>query len=189
MNQKKKEGKIVRLKNFKFKKEPTFAELWDICVYNLMYDVKKYLKELLAVFKEIGISKKSKILDVSAGGGFPSFELLRDGYQVDCMDAMQDEIDVFMGKAQKSKLKVNYKRGFWEELPKLYRDKYDLLMCRGNSFIYADHGWNQEIEIIPEKSLAKFLEILKIFYGSLRGGGGGCISISSMMTRFPIRML
>ncbi len=179
---------VAKLRNFKFKKEPSFAELWDICVYNLMYDINKYLKELLVIFKGVGISKKSRILDVSAGGGFPSFELLQNGYQVDCMDAMQDEIDVFMSKVEKTNIKVNYKKGFWEELPKLYSDKYDLLMCRGNSFIYADHGWNQEIEIVPEKSLAKFSEILKIFHDSLRGGGG-CISISSMMMRFPTRTL
>jgi 2-polyprenyl-3-methyl-5-hydroxy-6-metoxy-1,4-benzoquinol methylase len=133
-----------KLSLLKFKKEPIFAELWDACVYNLLYNPKKYIKDILRIFKKNKITKKSKIIDVSAGTGFPALELTKKGYEIDCMDAMDDEIKVFTKKAKKKGLKTKCKKLTWLEIPQYYKkENYNLVFCRGNSFIYAAGGWNK----------------------------------------------
>lgn len=125
----------------RFTQEPSFADLWDACVYTLLYDSVGYTEELEALFAEKRISKKSKIIDVSCGGGFPALHLIEDGYTVDCMDAFQDEVDLFHKKAKALGLKAKAKKAYWSEIPNLYpKESYDLVMCRGNSFIYAGGG-------------------------------------------------
>ena len=84
----------------KFEKEPLFAELWDACLYNLLYDSNEYVKEIINLFEKNKIRKDSKIIDTSAGTGFPSIELTEKGYDIDCMDATDDEIEVFSRKAK-----------------------------------------------------------------------------------------
>ncbi|MBU2576691.1 MAG: methyltransferase domain-containing protein [Nanoarchaeota archaeon] len=156
----------------KFKKEPRFAELWDACLYNLLYDTKKYVNEILKLFKKNKISKKSKIIDVSVGTGFPALELTKKGYKIDCMDSMQDEINVFSRKAKKKKLNLRCKKLTWLQIPKHYKKNYyDFSFCRGNSFIYAAGGWNKSQKVDAKKSLKLYEETLKIFYDLLKDGG------------------
>jgi len=57
------------MKLFKFKKEPVYADLWDVCLHNLLYNKDKYVSEIINLFKKVNINKKSKLLDTSAGGG------------------------------------------------------------------------------------------------------------------------
>lgn len=156
----------------KFRKEPVFAELWDACLYNLLYDAKKYVKEILELFKKNGINKESKIIDTCSGTGFPSLELIENGFKVDCMDASEDEIGVFSKKAKEKNLKEKCKKISWAEIPKNYKkENYDFAFCRGNSFIYAAGGWNKSQQIDKEKNLNKYKETLKIFYDLLKEGG------------------
>jgi len=91
------------MKLFKFKKEPLFAELWDVCLHNLLYNKNKYVSEIMDLFKKNNINKKSKLLDTSAGGGFIALYLRQKGYDIDCMDLMDDEIQVFKKKGKKIK--------------------------------------------------------------------------------------
>jgi glycine/sarcosine N-methyltransferase len=156
----------------KFGKEPLFAELWDACLYNLLYDSKKYVKEVSKLFNKNKITKKSKIIDTSAGTGFPALELIEQGYELDCMDAMDDEIKVFNKKAKEKGLKDRCKKLTWLEIPKVYKNNhYDLVFCRGNSFIYAGGGWNESQKINKRKSLEAYEKTLKIFYDLLDEGG------------------
>ena len=90
----------MKLKTLKFEKEPEYPDLWDAIVYNMLYDKNKYIKEVLQIFKKIGITKKSRILDSSAGTGFISLHLRKLGYNIECMDLMDDEIRVFKRKAK-----------------------------------------------------------------------------------------
>ena len=156
----------------KFEKEPEFPELWDACLYNLLYDSKKHTEEIQELFVENGISKNSKIIDVSAGTGFPAIELTEKGYAIDCMDASEDEIKVFNKKAKKKDLKLECKKLEWLEMPKHYKkNNYDFMFCRGNSFIYAAGGWNKHKEVNKEESLKKYKDTLKVFYDLLNKNG------------------
>jgi ubiquinone/menaquinone biosynthesis C-methylase UbiE len=160
------------MKTFEFKKEPGFAELFDLCVYELEYNPKSiYLGSLKDFFKENNITKKSKIIDVCAGTGFPSLDLLKEGYSFDCLDASDDEINLFHKKAKKSELKIKCEKQKWLEIPIEKNDFYKLVLCRGNSFIYAAGGWNEEIKINKKESLKLYEKTLKKFYGLLKQGG------------------
>ena len=60
----------------------------------------------------------------------------------------------------------------WKEIHKYYaNNSYDLLLCRGNSFIYADGGWNEKIEVDPRRALESYRITLKEFYNILKPGG------------------
>ena len=157
---------------FKFEKEPFFAELWDACLYGLLYDVKEYVKEILELFEKNEVNKQSKIIDTSSGTGFPALELIENGYNIDCMDASEDEIAVFSKKAKEKNINIKCKMLLWEDIPKNYKiNNYDFAFCRGNSFIYAAGGWNKPQQINKEESLSKYKETLKIFFDLLKDGG------------------
>jgi len=151
---------------------PSFAKLWDKCLYNLLYDSKSHIKELINLFKENRIKKSSKIIDTSAGTGFPALELTEKGYKIDCMDAMDDEIKVFHSKAKEKRIKIRCKKLRWLQIPKHYpKNKYNFVFCRGNSFIYASGGWNSYKKVNKKESLRKYEKTLQIFYNLLNDNG------------------
>jgi len=157
---------------FNFKSDPTFAQLWDKCVYNLLYNIADYKNDIEKLFGQLGITKDSKIADVSAGGGFPSLDLIKDGYNITCVDGFQDQVDLFNQKAEQSNLEARCINSKWENLENvLEENSLDFLSCRGNSFIYAGGGWNEMIEIDPEKSIEDYTKTLAIFYKLLKPGG------------------
>ena len=124
------------------------------------------------MFKKIGITKNSKILDSSAGTGFIALHLREHGYNVECMDLMEDEIRVFKRKAKKLEVSSQIKKIAWKDIPKIYKNKkFDFIFCRGNSFIYADGGWNKKQKVNAKSSLKSYEDTLKIFYNQLNEGG------------------
>jgi len=160
------------MKTIKFDKEPQYADLWDACLYNFLYDKKKYLSEVISLFKKIAISKKSLILDSSAGTGFIALYLRKKGYSVNCMDPMDDEISVFKRKAKKLGTSQQIKKIFWTNIPTTYKkNKFNFIFCRGNSFIYADGGWNEKQKINKKSALKSYKQTLQIFYNQLKVGG------------------
>lgn len=159
-------------KIFHFDHEPTFAELWDMCVYYFLYDADAYKNEIEKLFKDLKISKQAKIVDIAAGGGFPALELVKDGYNIACVDGSDDEVQLFNQKAEKQGLYVKNNKVFWNDLPKFFpADSFDFLFCRGNSFIYAGGGWNETIEIKIPEAVEKYKDTLKIFYDLLKPCG------------------
>jgi len=49
---------------------PSLDEVWDLCVRNFLYDQEAYTDQVEVILKELGITKESKLADVSAGGDF-----------------------------------------------------------------------------------------------------------------------
>jgi ubiquinone/menaquinone biosynthesis C-methylase UbiE len=157
---------------FVFKNDPTFAQLWDKCVYNLLYNIADYKKDIEKLFDQLGITKESKIVDVSAGGGFPSLDLIKDGYDITCVDGFQDQVDLFNEKAENSALDARCINSRWDNLGDIFEENsFDFLFCRGNSFIYAGGGWNEMIEINLNKSIKDYKKTLAIFCKLLKPGG------------------
>lgn len=161
-----------KIKVFKFDKKPSFAKLWDMCLYNLMYNISKYTSEIEKFMKRESINKKSKIIDLSAGSGFLSLELAEKGYSVQCMDASDDMLSEFKNKASEKGLDISCKKLKWSEIPRFYKkDSFDLAFCRGNSFIYAAGGWNEFKNVDSNVSLKAYEQTLKNFYDILKTGG------------------
>ncbi len=162
----------IAIKKFEFDHEPTFAELWDKCVYSLLYDVEKYKGDIEALLAELGINKNSDIIDVSAGGGFPALELIEDDYNVTCTDGYADQVVLLNQKALNQGLKVRCDQVLWNDLlEKFPAQSFDFMFCRGNSFIYAGGGWNSMIKVDTENALDKYKQTLKTFYDLLKDGG------------------
>jgi hypothetical protein len=88
------------------------------------------------------------------------------------MDLMEDEIEVFKERALENGVSHEISKIAWKEIPENYeKETYDFIFCRGNSFIYADGGWNKNQEVNRESSLESYEETLKIFYDALKSGG------------------
>jgi len=106
------------------------------------------------------------------GGGFPSLELIKDGYRVTCTDGFEDEVILFNSKAKQLGLDKSCKKILWNELVKKFSpDAFDFLFCRGNSFIYAGGGWNSMVEINTSRAIVDYKKTLKIFYNLIKPGG------------------
>lgn len=160
------------MKTFNFDHEPTYAELWEMCVENFLYNTKDYADDLIKLFENKGLGQKSSIADVSAGSGFPAHELSRRGFDIRCTDGFKDEVELFNKRAGQSKLSVRCEEVEWKDLLNIYqKNSFDFLLCRGNSFIYAGGGWNSMITINAEEALRSYTEIATIFFDLLKPGG------------------
>lgn len=168
------------MKTFNFDNKPTFAELWDLCVYNLLYNESAYCDEIDNLFNKIGITKNSKVIDVSAGGGFPAISLSKKGYQIDCTDGFIDEVELFNDRAKQKEAAVRCAEVMWLNLPKQFdSNTYDFMFCRGNSFIYALGGWNNLVSIDSNAAIKKYADTAKVFFDLLKPGG--CLYIDKFM--------
>ncbi len=88
------------------------------------------------------------------------------------MDLMDDEIQVFKKRAKELKVSSQIKKTSWKQIPRYYKkESYDFLFCRGNSFIYADGGWNKKQTINKKSSIDSYKKTLKNFYDVLKKGG------------------
>lgn len=160
------------MKTFAFDHEPSFAELWEVCVYNLMYDVARYCDDIEKMFAYIGITNTSRIIDVAGGGGFPALDLAARGFTIDCIDGFSDEVVLFNQRAEERGVSTRCKQVLWSELPGAFSSQtHDFMFCRGNSFIYAGGGWNELVEINKQSALKKYRDTAKIFFDLLKPGG------------------
>lgn len=154
-----------------FKTEPTFAELWDACLYNLLYNEQEYTNEVLELFETLKIDTQSKIIDTSAGTGFIALHLREKGFNVDCMDLMQDEIDVFQGKAKEMNVDDSISKLAWLDMfSEFKKESYDFVFCRGNSFVFAPGGWNETQDVNQERCLNEYKKTLQNFYDAMKPG-------------------
>lgn len=152
-------------------KNPTLDEVWDLCVRNFLYNQEQYTNEIIKLFKKIGITKESRIADVSAGGGFPAINLSKLGYKVDCFDGFADEL--FNKNAKKEGVQISCKKKLWQEIPQtVEQGSYDFVFCRGNSFIFAGGGWDEiSSEIDMREVMKNYVDTMKIFVDMVRKGG------------------
>jgi Fe-S cluster biosynthesis and repair protein YggX/tRNA1(Val) A37 N6-methylase TrmN6 len=152
--------------------EPSFAELWNMCQYSLLYNSEEYANEIEELFRNMGISKKSNILDTSSGPGFFSVELLERGYNFIPTDRDKNMIKPMSDTLKEKGIKKEVIHSKWLDLPKHFKkESFDMLFNRGNNFIYAAGGWNERIKINKKKSIDTFKKTLKVYYNLLKEGG------------------
>ena len=161
------------MKTFNFDHEPTFAELWDRCVYELIYtNPRKYAQQLSDLFQSHGVTKDSAILDTCTGSGFPSLDMYELGYRnITFVDGSDDQIELFLKKAKAKSLDIPSKKYLWQELPKHFAEKqFKALICKA-SIWYAAGGWNKDFQPKKETTLKVLKKTLSIFYDLLDDGG------------------
>ncbi len=151
---------------------PEFADLWKLNEYNLLYNINNYYDEMIELFKNINITKESKILDTCVGPGFFIKELLENEYNVSTMDKSRKNVELFYKDLKKIGINHHVKNCTWLNMKKYYKDNsFDLLLNRGNSIIFANGGLMEEIKIDRHKTLKVLRKTLKIYYDLLKKGG------------------
>ncbi len=156
----------------KFETEPKFAYLWDRCVYELLYNHEKYVAELSELFGQYEVNKESKMLDTSVGSGFPAMDMYEQGYQgITCVDASNDQIELFNSRAKAKGLNIRSEKCPFEELTQHFNpEQFKALICRG-SIWYAAGGWNEDFKPERESSLKAIKDTLSVFHSLLEKGG------------------
>jgi SAM-dependent methyltransferase len=153
-------------------KSPTFSEIWGLNEYNLLYDADDHLEDILNIFSKIKITKKSKILDSCVGPGFMTTELIERGYPIMSNDRNKENVKPFIKKLKTKGIFPRITHNEWLDLRKLYKkNSLDLIFNKGNTFIYADGGFQKDIPIDKNKSLESYRKTLKIYYDLLKKGG------------------
>ncbi|MBU2576692.1 MAG: aminotransferase class V-fold PLP-dependent enzyme [Nanoarchaeota archaeon] len=152
--------------------EPEFPDLWRLAEYKLLYNPEEYVNEIEELFKNIGITKKSEILDTCVGPGFFCTELLEKGYNLKTADKSKEMIKPFLGVLKEKGIKHEVVQSTWLDLPKHFKkNSFDMLFNRGNTLIYAEGGWNEKKLVDKKKSLSTLKKTLQIYYDLLKKGG------------------
>jgi cysteine desulfurase/selenocysteine lyase len=152
--------------------EPAFPELWKLNEYKLLYDPKEYFADMESLFSKLEISKKSKILDTCVGPGFFSTELLKAGYDLATADKNTNMIVPFQNSLKEMGIEHSTVISSWLDLGSHFKkESFDLLLNRGNSFIFAAGGWNQMADFSKDEALQTMKQTLEVYYDLLKPGG------------------
>ncbi len=139
------------------------AELWDICI-KFMWD-SSYIRSLDSLFRKNNIKT---ILDCGGGTGFLSLELKKLGWNITYSDSNKLMFEHFEKKLEASKLRIPHFLINWTELSTEIKQKFDVVLCRGNSLIYVDSWDKNKISGITKEKIKKALQE---FYNKLNNGG------------------
>jgi SAM-dependent methyltransferase len=108
-------------------------------------------------------------LDCACGSGVLVIDLIKKGYRISCSDGSKDMIEAFMAKAQKIGLNIKPSHLLWSELPNIFYNMFDLVMCRGNSLVYANL-WDNE-KTITANNYREIEQSINGMYHCLKPGG------------------
>lgn len=132
-----------------------------------------------SVAAEVRRRNAATILDCAAGSGFPSLEMVRlfretgEDVLIHCTDGDAAMIDVLQKRALDHDIDTDDlaparwmgKQGQstdlvmdWSALQQI-PDRYDYVMCRGNSLAYAD-TWTGRIRVANEQLVASYLALM-----------------------------
>jgi SAM-dependent methyltransferase len=125
---------------------PDMGTLWDLCLSS-EYDLDKVVRGLA---EWLGPPDGLRVLDCACGSGFPALDLHRLGYRLTCTDASLLMLERFRRNAQAAGITLKPRQARWEELDVLYEGKFDVVLCRGCSLIYAS-TFDRDIE--PDRSV------------------------------------
>lgn len=123
--------------------------------------VTEHLTDLLSSFPE------KSVIDCSVGTGFITLDLIQDGYNVICADGSAAMLERFEDNAAAMGLDVKPLLLNWADLAGTFPNVFDLLICRGNSLVYAS-VWDDDR---PSADSGAIVEHLKSMYGALKPGG------------------
>lgn len=152
-----------------YMKMPTFHELWKDCMES---HLTSSTDEMVALLEKCGVARSSAVLDTCVGGGTLGVELLSRGFNLTTMDGSAGMLTLFREKLEARGIRHDPVLAQWRDLPCVFGDqRFDALICCGNSLIYAGGHWNQDGEIHREQALAGMLEALVVFRHRLASDG------------------
>ncbi len=114
------------------------SALWQFCL-EFEYDADTLTS---GISSWLQATRAKDILDCACGTGFPALDLIKRGFQLTCTDGSEAMLSKFHDKARKERVSARATRVLWKDLHHHYPNYFDVVMCRGNSLIYAD-GWEE----------------------------------------------
>lgn len=112
---------------------PEVGAVWDLCL-SVEYDRDRLVHGLTTW---LGPPDGLQVLDCACGSGFPALDLHRLGYLVTCTDGSPFMLERFRRNAERASVEIAPRQARWEELADIYPERFDAVICRGNSFLYA----------------------------------------------------
>jgi glycine/sarcosine N-methyltransferase len=79
----------------------------------------------------------SAVLDAACGTGINAAALARDGYRVRAADASSAMLAVAAARFRSEQLDIPVVRSLWAELPAAVEERFDVVLCIGNSLVHA----------------------------------------------------
>ena len=145
------------------------AELWQYCL-DFAYDREAIVAAMQQWLQRQGATS---IIDVACGTGFPAIELIRRGVAMTCSDGSEAMLALFRRNAARAGVAVEPRRVLWQDLEATFGRAFDLVICRGNSLIYAG-TWDDEAE--PDRAA------LGVALGNFRDclGPGGALYVDTI---------
>ena len=138
---------------------------WDHEVRNLW--PTDYPESLSKALKDLNTTT---ILDCAGGSGYPSIELKEMGWDVSYSDATDSMINFFKQKSESKALNIPAYQSKWESLSENIPNRYDALMCSGNSIININ-SYDEETPFTKEAVIANIKLAAKEFYTLLNDYG------------------
>lgn len=112
--------------------------------FDLYLSVCSNREELTRSLAEFLLPHKGKsILDCSVGTGFATLNLIKDGFDIVCADGSDQMLEKFKANAHQLDVDARPLRMDWAELGATFSGVFDVVICRGNSLVYADM-WDTE---------------------------------------------
>jgi len=142
--------------------EPDIGAVWDWCIA-AEYEPDRLVSGLTGW---LGPPGGKKILDCACGSGFPSLALHRLGYDVTCSDGSAAMLERFRRNASVAGIALEPVEVSWEQAGSLFWQQFDVVLCRGCSFVYAG-TW--DTDRAPDRSA--LAASLRGLVGCLRAGG------------------
>ncbi len=131
-----------------------FVDHWD----NLIDWEKRSNLEKNFFHKILNDYDVKSIIDVATGTGYNSIKLLEKGFDVLSVDGNQRMLDKAKQNAKNNNISIKTIKSKWIDLNNKINDKFDCLLCLGNSFTHIF-------------SHSERVNTLKAFYDLLKPGG------------------
>ena len=96
-----------------------------------------------------------KVLDVATGTGFHSVQLLKAGFEVHSADGQANMLERAFYNARRQNLILRTIHADWRQLSNNIHEKYDAIICLGNSFTHLFDEKDRR------KAMAEFYSVLK----------------------------
>lgn len=137
--------------------------IWEFCAH---FEVPDRTETVDAMCAWLGPPDGLRILDSACGSGFPALELARRGYRIVGTDGSASMIERLRRNLELEGLSMPWAQARWEWLGHLFPESFDVIMCRGASFIYAG-TW--EVDGPPDRRALE--DSMSQFAATLRPGG------------------
>ncbi len=139
------------------------SELWDLSIKFLWDD--RFINGLESFLRANGAKT---VLDSCGGTGFPSIALKKRGWDITYSDGSELMYNRFQAKMAAQGVAMPSYRTEWLGLSRTIPNRFDALLCRGNSLVYVN-SWDRDK--ISQKSPLHIGETLQEFRAMLNPGG------------------